>query len=435
MTADSPPVAKPSQAAFCRDCLHRPAGARAHDHAHDRCPRCGSPRLVRHVELFELSLAHLDCDAFFAAVEKRDDPSLRDKPLIVGGTGPRGVVSTACYLARIKGVHSAMPMYRARRACPEAVVMAPDMDKYAGVARRIRALMLEATPLVEPLSLDEAFLDLSGTARLHRRAPAETMADLVRRIEREIGITASVGLSYNKFLAKVASDLDKPRGFSVIGRTEAKDFLGPRPVGLLWGVGPALRKRLQSDGYASMGDLQNAKPEDLMRRYGAIGRRIAQFVNGDDSRRVVAGAKAKSVSAETTFAADIRDPRHLESALWRLCEKVSRRLKAKEVAGDTVVLKLRTADFRQRTRNRRLPSPTQLADVLYRNGRALLEKEADGTAFRLLGIGVAGIGNAAHADPPDLADPDADVRARAERAVDQLRGKFGASAIGKGRGL
>jgi DNA polymerase-4 len=295
--------------------------------------------------------------------------------------------------------------------------------------------MTQAAPLVEPLSLDEAFLDLSGTARLHGRAPAETMADLVRRIEREVGITASVGLSYNKFLAKVASDLDKPRGFSVIGRTEAKEFLSERPVSLLWGAGAALQKRLQRDGYASIGDLQNAAPEDLARRYGAIGQRIAQFANGDDSRQVIADAKAKSISAETTFAKDIRDLRHLEGILWRLCEKVSRRLKAKDVAGDTVVLKLRTTNYRIRTRNRRLPSPTQLADVLYRHGQALLEEEADGTAFRLLGIGVSGIGTGANADPPDLADPDAQVRARAERAVDRLRGKFGRKTIGKGRGL
>jgi len=418
---------------FCRDCLTPADGKKSQ--ALGRCGHCGSPRLLTHPEIFDLPIAHLDCDAFYASVEKRDDPSLCDKPLIVGGTGRRGVVSTACYLARINGVHSAMPMYRARQACPDAVVMAPNMDKYAEVSAQIRALMKAITPLVEPLSLDEAFLDLSGTARLHGRTPAETMADLANRIEREIGVTASVGLSYNKYLAKVASDLDKPRGFSVIGRAEAVTFLATRPVSLLWGVGAALQKRLLRDGFTTIGDLQAVAPEDLMRRYGAIGQRIAQFVNGKDTRRVVAGAKAKSISAETTFSDDIRDRKHLERILWRLCEKVSRRLKAKDVAGDTVVLKLRTTDFRIRTRNRRLPNPTQLADILYRHGQALLEGEADGTPFRLLGVGVSGIGPGTDADPQDLADPDAAARASAERAVDQLRDKFGTKTIGKGRGL
>lgn len=415
---------------FCRDCLRRSdAGAT------DRCPGCGSPRLLTHPELGDLSLAHLDCDAFYAAVEKRDDPSLRDKPLIVGGTGQRGVVSTACYIARINGVHSAMPMYLARKACPNAVVMSPNMDKYAVVAGEIRTLMKAVTPLIEPLSLDEAFLDLSGTARLHGRSPAETMADLARRIETEIGVTASVGLSYNKFLAKVASDLDKPRGFSVIGQAEAYSFLASQPVSLLWGVGKALQKRLKRDGYTTIGDLQSVAPEDLMRRYGAIGQRIAQFVQGNDTRRVHAGAGAKSISAETTFKEDIRDRDRLEHILWRLCEKVSRRLKRKDLSGDTVVLKLRTTDYRIRTRNRRLPDPTQLADVLYRHGKAMLAVETDGTLFRLLGVGVTGIGPDTGADPLDLADPDAVTRADAERAVDDLREKFGTETIGKGRGI
>jgi len=432
-------LAEPSSkaaAAFCRDCLHRPVASSSPGRCPpDRCPRCGSPRIVTHPELADLSLAHLDCDAFYAAVEKRDDPSLVDRPLIVGGTGSRGVVSTACYLARINGVHSAMPMYLARKACPNAVVMAPNMEKYATAARHIRGLMKAVTPLIEPLSLDEAFLDLSGTDRLHGRTPAETMADLARRIEAEVGVTASVGLSYNKFLAKVASDLDKPRGFSIIGRAEARDFLAGQSVNLLWGVGKALQKRLRRDGYTLIGHLQDVPPDDLMRRYGAIGQRIAQFVNGNDTRRVHADAGAKSVSAETTFTEDIRNPGRLDRILWRLCEKVSTRLKNKDLSGDTLVLKLRTTDYRIRTRSRRLPNPTQLADVLYQYGGALLALEADGTPFRLLGIGVSGVGPGADADPPDLADPDAATRASAERAVDRLRDRFGTAAVTKGRGL
>jgi len=193
---------------LCRDCtaLHDDANLR-------RCPACKSPRLVRHDEIASLSMAHIDCDAFYAAIEKRDNPAIADKPVIVGG-GKRGVVSTACYVARTFGVKSAMPMFKALAACPNAVVVRPDMQKYALVGRQVRQLMLETTPLVEPLSLDEAFLDLTGTDRLHRCSPAQTLARLAKRIEDELAITVSVGLSFNKFLAKVASELDKPRGFS-----------------------------------------------------------------------------------------------------------------------------------------------------------------------------------------------------------------------------
>ncbi len=188
-----------------------------------RCPACGSPRTLFHAELNSLSIAHLDCDAFYASVEKRDDPGLRDKPVIVGG-GRRGVVSAACYIARIRGVHSAMPMFKALKLCPEATVIRPDMDKYVAVGRQICELMREVSPLVEPLSVDEAFLDLSGTQRLHRASPAAALIRLINRIERDIGVTASIGLSYNKFLAKLASDMNKPRGFAIIGRAEALDF-------------------------------------------------------------------------------------------------------------------------------------------------------------------------------------------------------------------
>ncbi|HTO40183.1 MAG TPA: hypothetical protein VL026_04345, partial [Rhizomicrobium sp.] len=187
-----------------------------------RCGSCGSRRVVAHAELETLSIAHLDCDAFYAAIEKRDNPELRDRPVLVGGTSRRGVVSTACYVARIAGARSAMPMYKALELCPNAVVIKPNFAKYTAASKAMRSMMLELTPLVEPLSLDEAFLDLTGTERLHGQSAARTMARLTKRIENEIGITVSVGLSFNKFLAKLASDLDKPRGFAVIGVGEAK---------------------------------------------------------------------------------------------------------------------------------------------------------------------------------------------------------------------
>ncbi|MEE8248323.1 MAG: DNA polymerase IV, partial [Alphaproteobacteria bacterium] len=288
--------------ALCRDCGARvpaPAGRQ-------RCPRCASPRLLRHPELSSLALAHVDCDAFYAAVEKRDHPEIAHRPVIVGG-GRRGVVSAACYVARTFGVHSAMPMFKALKACPDAVVLRPNMEKYAAVGREVRALMLELTPLVEPLALDEAFLDLSGTERLHRRGPAEILARLARDVEDQVGITVSIGLSYNKFLAKVASDLDKPRGFAVIGRAEARAFLASQPVSLIWGVGAALRKRLEADGFDTIAQLARTAEGDLVARYGAIGRRLARFARGEDERRVDPNAPAKSISAETTFDRDIRE--------------------------------------------------------------------------------------------------------------------------------
>lgn len=407
---------------FCRDCLlEAPPDA-------DRCRACGSPRLLRHPELYQLSVAHLDCDAFYAAIEKRDDPSLADKPVIVGG-GKRGVVSTACYIARISGVRSAMPMYKALAACPDAVVIRPNMEKYSAVGREVRALMLELTPLVEPLSIDEAFMDLSGTERLHHAPPALSLARLSNRIASEIGITASIGLSFNKFLAKIASDFEKPRGFSVIGRGEAVDFLRDQPVSLIWGVGKAMQTRLAADGIKTIGALQRMEEADLGRRYGAIGPRLAQLARADDRRKVDPRGGAKSISAETTFETDIVDERQLKAILRTLSEKVSRRLKKAGLAGRTVTLKLKTAEFRTRTRSRQLTHPTVLADRIYTVGAGLLSREVDGTRFRLLGIGVSEFSDPRLADPADLVDPGAGKRAAAEAAIDNIRGKFGNSAV------
>jgi len=411
--------------ALCRDCLG-PAPAAA-----VRCPHCGSPRLVAHPELDRLSIAHLDCDAFYAAIEKRDDPSLADKPVIVGG-GRRGVVSTACYIARIHGVHSAMPMFKALKACPEAVVIPPNMEKYAKVGREVRALMLELTPLVEPLSIDEAFLDLAGTERLHHASPALSLARLALRIENELGISVSIGLSFNKFLAKIASDLRKPRGYSVIGRAEAVAFLAPKPVTVIWGVGKAMQARLAEDGIRTVGALQRIPETDLARRYGAMGLRLARLSRAEDTRSVDPRGEAKSISAETTFDEDISDPRRLTAVLRSLSEKVSRRLKQKGLAGRTVTLKLKTADFRLRTRSRQLPDPTRLADRIFHEGSALLAKEADGTRYRLIGIGISEFTDPNLADPVDLVDPGATKRAAAEVAMDTIRGKFGNRAVETG---
>ena len=409
---------------FCRDCL-----SDAKDAA--RCPACGSPRVVRHAELDALSIAHVDCDAFYAAIEKRDDPSLIDKPLIIGG-GKRGVVSTACYVARTYGIHSAMPMFKARKLCPHATVLPPDMGKYVKAGRQVRGLMLELTPQIEPLSIDEAFMDLTGTDRLHGMSPARSLARFAKRVESEIGITVSIGLSANKFLAKIASDLDKPRGFAVLGATEAAGFLAPRPVGFIWGVGKQSAKRLQQDGFSTIADLQRADESDLMRRYGVEGRRLWRLARGIDARDVNPERDTKSVSAETTFGEDIASYKPLEKILWSLSEKVSSRLKSSELSGATVQLKLKTADFRIRTRARSLGEPTQLAARIFEAGRELLAREVDGTKFRLIGIGVTNLDAGEKADGADLVNQKAQRTAEAEHAVDRVRAKFGKGAMVKG---
>jgi DNA polymerase IV len=410
---------------FCRDCL---ASQKPNQR---RCRACGSPRLVYHDELYDLTLAHIDCDAFYATIEKRDNPELADKPLIIGG-GKRGVVSTACYIARISGVRSAMPMFKALELCPDAVVIAPNMEKYVGVGRQVRQMMQDLTPLVQPLSIDEAFLELAGTERLHHDPPARILAKFAKRVESEIGISISIGLSYCKFLAKVASDLQKPRGFSVIGQAEALTFLAPRPVSTIWGVGKAFNATLEADGIRTVGQLQTMEESDLMRRYGSMGQRLFRLSRGIDDRDVHLNDAAKSVSAETTFFDDIARYDDLVPILRRLSEKVSARLKRQEIAGHTVVLKLKTADFKGRTRNKRLEDPTQLADRIFRTGLSLMEKETDGTKFRLIGIGVTDLCDPARADPPDLVDAQAGRRAAAEAAMDKLRGKFGKAAVETG---
>lgn len=387
--------------------------------------------MLAHAELDRLSLAHVDCDAFYASVEKRDNPALRDRPVIIGG-GKRGVVSTACYIARIHGVRSAMPMFKALEACPEAVVVKPDMEKYSRVGRQVRSMMEALTPMVEPLSIDEAFLDLAGTEKLHGAPAALVLARFARQVEEEVGITVSVGLSYCKFLAKVASDLDKPRGFSVIGQEEAVSFLQKQPVTLIWGVGKAFAATLGKDGIRTIGQLQTMERNELMRRYGTMGDRLYHLSRGMDERGVKPRSEAKSVSSETTFNTDLSKMEDLVPVLRALSERVSARLKEADIAGRTVVLKLKTAEFRLRTRNRQLGNPTRLADRIFHTGLELLKREVDGTRFRLLGIGVSDLTDAGRADPQDLVDGLSHKRALAEGAIDSLREKFGKQAVETG---
>ncbi|MEM7743267.1 MAG: DNA polymerase IV [Pseudomonadota bacterium] len=416
--------------ALCRDCLtwfdSAPPG---------RCPQCAGVRLLVHPELGALGIAHMDCDAFYASVEKRDNPDLADKALIVGG-GRRGVVTTCCYIARVSGVRSAMPMFKALKLCPDATVVKPRMEHYAAVGRDIRERMRKLTPLVEPLSLDEAFLDLTGTERLLKRPPALSMAALAREIEQEVGITVSVGLSHAKYLAKTASDLDKPRGYSVIGRAETLDFLAPRSVRTIWGVGRALAEKLETDGLRTNADLRAMDAASLMGRYGQIGKRLHELSHGIDHRRVNPNEAAKSISSETTFDTDISDPDRLDGYLWRLAVRTSDRAKAKGLAGRSVTLKLKTASFRTITRQARAEPATNLADTLYTLAGTLLSRAIDQGPFRLLGVGISELVTAEDeiAAPKLFADKQ-DTLAKAEAATDAIRHKFGSDAITRGRAL
>jgi DNA polymerase-4 len=414
--------------ALCKNCFACFDAAR-------RCPICGSPRIISHPELFSLSIAHMDCDAFYASVEKRDNPELRDKPVIIGG-GSRGVVSTACYIARIRGVRSAMPMFKALKLCPEAVVIPPRMHAYSEASRAITAMMQELTPDIEPLSLDEAFLDLTGTARLHGAPPAVMLARLVKRMKDEQGLTGSIGLSHNKFLAKIASDLDKPNGFSVIGKAETDAFLHDKPVRLIWGVGGAGQQALNDAGIHSFADLRRWDRKELITRFGPHGDRLWHLARGIDHRKVSNRTPIKSISNETTFSKDTSDPALLDGHLWRMAQKVADRAKAKSLAGRVVILKLKRSNHSLITRRVTLHEATQLTDTIYRSAKHLLDQTQIKGPFRLLGCGLTDLGpetQAGHA--ADLLDPGAEQRARAERATDQIKARFGKDAIIKGRAL
>lgn len=421
-------MSQESQHHLCRACFTLTEGKKE-----TRCPSCRSPRLLHHKELSRLTIAHVDCDSFYASVEKRDNPEIRDKPVIVGGTGKRGVVSTCCYIARTYGVHSAQPMYMALKKCPDAVVMKPRMKLYSEIGKEIRSRMQALTPLVEPLSIDEAFLDLTGTERLHGHTAAETMARFAAEIEEEIGVTVSVGLSYCKFLAKIASDLDKPRGFSVIGQAEALEFLAKQKVSIIYGVGKVFQKTLAKDGISTIGQLQKMDEKVLTKKYGTMGYRLAQLAQGRDVRSINPRAPMKSISHEVTFRDDISDYQELSKTLWRLSENVSKRAKKSNQAGETVTLKLKTNKFKTLSRRRTLSSPTQMANKIFDHASDMLRAECNGTPYRLLGVGLSNICDDHFADPPDLIDVHGEKLSKAERAMDALRDKFGDEAIKKGR--
>ncbi len=418
---------------LCRDCYAHGADRGSTE----RCPSCGSPRLIRHAELGALHIAHLDCDAFYAAVEKRDHPEWRHLPVIVGG-GRRGVVTTCCYVARQFGVHSAMPMFKALAKCPDAIVVRPRMELYRDIGRGIRARMQALTPLVEPLSVDEAFLDLAGTEKLHGSTPAETLVRLARSIEEEFGITVSIGLSYNKSLAKLASAIDKPRGFAVIGHEDADAFLLNCGIEDLFGVGASLAAKLRRAGLTSIADLRAASPDFLTREFGAMGSRLSDLAHGRDHRPIRPQREAKSISSERTFESDLSDPDALAARLWPLCRSVSKRLIESELGAASVTLKLKDHRFKQITRAAPLHPPTQLAPVLFETGRQLLNtaiRERSDARFRLIGIGCSKFVSGNEADPPTLLDRRRDKLQKLEQAISTLEKRHGAAIVDRGIGL
>jgi DNA polymerase-4 len=411
----------------CRDCLQTWQGAG------DGCPHCGSVRIVSHSNLFDLSIGHIDCDAFYASIEKRDRPELASLPVIVGG-GKRGVVSTCCYVARTYGVRSAMPMFKALKLCPGATVIRGRMELYVQEGRRIRAMMQALTPLVEPVSIDEAYLDLSGTEALHQAPPAITLMKLQQQVERELGLTISVGLASNKFLAKTASEADKPRGFFCLSLAEAPVYLADKSVRIIGGVGAQLEKKLNADGIRTVADVQTIDEKSLIRRYGETGLWLHNCAFGRHERKVDPAGERKSVSSETTFNDDISDAKQLEDILWRLSERTADRAKQSGVEGRVVTVKLKTHDFRSFTRRVSLSEPTQLAQTIFRAAKPILSREALGQRYRLLGVGISDLVDA-KADALDLADPKSLKRAKAERASDKARERFGDAAVMTGRGV
>ncbi|WP_325047970.1 DNA polymerase IV [Parvularcula marina] len=414
-----------SEKQLCRDCGNTAP-------MEELCPNCGSARTVRHPELFSLGIAHVDCDAFFAAIEKRDRPELANKPVLVGGE-VRGVVAACCYIARSYGIRSAMPMFKAKQLCPEAVVVRSSFDRYKEAAHQIREEMRALTPLVEPASIDEAYMDMTGTDRLHGAPPAATLARFARRIEERVGITVSIGLSHNKLLAKIASDFDKPRGFFVIGREETAAFLAPHPVSLIPGVGQAFAARLSRDGFRTLGDVQKADDAWLEKKYGDHGRSLARRARGEDRREVVTSHETKSVSGETTFNEDLSDREPLEDRLYAMAKKVSTRAKAAQLAGRVVTLKLKTHDFKSFTRRRTLPHATNLTALIFETGRELLAEElieAPRRKYRLIGVGISDLVDADLMDDGFLFSGDHKRIGRRENAVSSLAEKFGDGVIG-----
>lgn len=413
---------------LCRDCFSYFNG---HESAQNvfQCPNCGSHRLIAHEILDKLSIAHIDCDAFYANIHKRDDKTLLHQPVIIGG-GKRGVVATACYIARTFGVKSAMPMFQALKLCPNAIVIKPDIKLYAKVGREVKTLMQELTPSVHSVSIDEAYLDLSGTQRLHNANPAQSLAKLANKIENEIGISVSIGLSENRFLAKTASDMDKPRGFYAISKADVPKILWPKNIGFIHGIGPSTVKKLAQFGIVTIEQLAKANERQLFKQIGPNCARLINLANGEDNRSFEEDAKRKSISSETTFFNDISDLYELLSILQKLCDRVAREARQKNLCGKCISLKLKTAKFKTINRQLTCESPTQSGRNMFIHAKPLLENELKQAPFRLIGIGLSDLIAGENADKGDLINQNAPKNLKLEKALDEIIAKFGENALG-----
>jgi DNA polymerase-4 len=373
---------------------------------------------------------HVDMDAFFASVEIRERPELADKPVVVGGTGGRGVVSSANYLARTYGVRSAMPTAHARKLCPHAVFLPPTFSLYSAASAGVMAIFREITPLVEPLSLDEAFLDVAGALRRLRMTPGEVGEQIRARVAAEWGITCSVGVSSTKFVAKLASGLAKPDGMLVVPRTDILDFLHPLPVSALWGVGKKTAERLSAIGLNRVADVAAMPLARLRRAVGvAAAEHLHALANGHDDRAVVPESVEKSVGAEETFEVDQTDREVLKQELLHLSERTAATLRRRELRGRTVSIKVRFGDFTTITRSRTLPVSTDVTQEIYRTACRLLDEQTPPGAVRLIGVRVEQLEETSSGGQQLLLDAPERGWRDADQAADLARAKFGGAAI------
>ena len=382
-------------------------------------------------------LLHIDMDAFYASIEQRDRPELRGQPVIVGAPPERrGVVCAASYEARKYGVHSAMPSATAHRLCPQGVFLSPRIDYYVEVSNQIQAIFERYTPLMEPLSLDEAFLDVRGSVGLF--GPPEQIARRIKEdIRRELELVASVGAAPNKFLAKVASDLGKPDGFVVVDPVRVQEFLDPLPVGRLWGVGRVSNQRLEALGIRTIAQLRRLTPEFLAEQFGSGGEHLWELAHGRDDRSVTPDREAQSISRETTFPADLSDAEVLRAWLLDLTDQVARRLRRHELTGRTVHVKIRLADFRLVTGSQTLAAPSDVTDELWQAAETLLARRwtAQRPPVRLLGMGVSGLESKGLRQRMLFDEPLRQRDERLDAATDAIRDRYGEAAIGRAQSL
>jgi len=379
------------------------------------------------------TIIHIDMDAFYASVEERDNPELRGKPVIVGGNAThRGVVAAANYSAREYGIHSAMPTKTAMKLCPSVILLPPRIKRYAEVSRRIHDIFARFTPLIEPLSLDEAFLDVTGSLKLFGSAE-KIGCDIQRAIQNELDLAASIGIGPNKFIAKIASDIDKPNGFVCIKPEDVRSFLDPLPVGRIWGVGQVTAKAFARAKLHTIGELRLLTKEQALSLLGRHGDHFWRLAHGIDERPVIAEHEAKSISHETTFAADIRDREILSAWLLDLTEQVMRRLRHKGLRGRTVHLKIRFDDFTTITRSLTLKQPTDITQVVWRTVRQLLAQHLPaGAAVRLIGMGVEGFGNGSERQGELFATPELEKQQTVDHVVDDIQARFGSRTLKRG---